>query len=426
MTAAMPPIDRDLLPVTASTDDGDRLSIGGVDVADLAREYGTPLFVYDTKTLRRNFREARAIFGEGVAYASKAFLNPYLAAVAAEEGMYFDVSTAGEYECCRRAGVPPSSLVLHGNNKAPSELSRAVREGVSMIIADNFDELARLEEIAAGKQKATDVAIRINPGIEVNTHKFIATGNRESKFGFPVWTGDAERAIALVKESPWLRFAAIHLHIGSFVQSLNTFLAALEEVAPLVEEHAPGTLIVGGGLAVRYLNNDACPSFREWAEAVVGWGRARFPGVRILAEPGRAMVARAGVTIYEVGVVQKKGDIVFVAVDGGMSDNPRPMLYGSGYEVFDPERVSATRESRVRLVGKHCESGDTIVENGYLPENVAVGQFVCTPVTGAYGYTMASNYNMVPRPAVVFVEDGRSRLVTRRETLDDLFVRDVP
>jgi diaminopimelate decarboxylase len=423
--AASGPIDMSLLPRAAAVDAKGRLSVAGVDVLEAAAEFGTPLFLYDVAELRHNFREAVEVFGEGVAYATKAFLTPYLARLAAQEGMSFDVSTAGEYECCRRAGIPAAKLVLHGNNKQPQELIRAVEEGVQGIVVDNFDELDRLIAITRDLKKPADVLVRINPGIEVHTHKYVATGNRESKFGFPTWTSDADKAIHQVRAEPYLRFTGLHLHIGSFVLELDNFLHALDAAAPLVETHEPEVLVVGGGLGLRYLNEDECPTFREWGEAVISWGRRRCPGVRILAEPGRAMVARAGLTLYTAGVVQQKGDLTFVAVDGGMSDNPRPILYGSGYEVFNAGSPLANREQEVRVVGRHCESGDTLLEHGHLPGTTTIGDILCTPVTGAYGYSMASNYNLVPRAAIVFVENGKAQLTTRRETLDDLFSREV-
>lgn len=422
--ASADPVDMTLLPRTAAVDAHGRLNIAGVDVLDAAAEFGTPLFLYDAAELRHNFREAVEIFGDGVAYATKAFLTPHLARLAAREGMSFDVSTAGEYECCRRAGIPAAKLVLHGNNKQPGELFRAVEEGVQWIVVDNFDEIDLLTAITRELKKPVNVVIRINPGVEVHTHKYVATGNRESKFGFPAWTGDADKAIHLVRAEPYLVFTGLHMHIGSFVLALDNFLQALDAAAPLLETHEPEVLVVGGGLGVRYLNGDSCPTFREWGEAIVSWGRHRLPGSRILAEPGRTMVARAGITLYTVGVVQQKGDLNFVAVDGGMSDNPRPILYESGYEVFNAGAPLARREQKVRVVGRHCESGDTLLEHGRLPVT-RVSDIVCTPVTGAYGYSMASNYNLVPRAAIVFADDGRAQLTTRRETLDDLFAREL-
>lgn len=419
------PVDLTLLPASARLTAEGRLEIGGCDLLDVAAEFGTPLFVYDEQDLRESFRAAAKTFGEGVAYATKAFLTPTLARLAHSEGVSFDVSTAGEYECCRRAGVPADKLVVHGNNKLPGELRRAVEEGVQWIVIDNFDELDRLATITRELGRTANVLIRMNPGVEVHTHKYIATGNRESKFGFPTWTDDAERAVERARSEPFLNFMGLHLHIGSFVLSVDTFMTALDAVTSLVDKYDSEVLVVGGGLGQRYLNSDVCPTFEEWGSTILAWGAERFPGKRVLAEPGRVLVARAGVTLYTAGMVQAKGDLNFLAVDGGMSDNPRPMLYESGYEVFNVNHSDAPRTKPFRLVGRHCESGDTIIEDAYLPERTAVGDIVCTPVTGAYGYSMASNYNLVTRPAIVFVSDGRARLVTRRETLDDLFAREV-
>ncbi len=418
------PVDLSLLPASAKVVDG-RISVGGCDLLEVAEEFGTPLFVYDAAELRNHFTEAVEHFGPGVAYATKAFLTPGLAKLASETGISFDVSTGGEYECVRRAGVDASRLVMHGNNKQPDELRRAVVEGVQWIVVDNFDELDRLETLAAELGQGVDLLVRINPGIEVHTHEFISTGNRDSKFGFPTWTDDAARAIERIRDHELLRFKGIHLHIGSFVLQIENFIEALDTVAPMVRQYSPDVMIVGGGLGVRYLNEDECPSFADWAQAILAWGRETLPGVTLLAEPGRSMVAQAGLTLYTLGSLQTKGDRTFAAVDGGMSDNPRPMLYDSGYEAFSVNDPQAERPVAAQVVGRHCESGDIVVPRAFLPESLTVGDVVCTPVTGAYGYTMASNYNMVARPAVVFVEDGTATLMTRRETYDDLFAREV-
>lgn len=418
------PVDLSLLPRTTEVVDG-RVTVGGCDLLELAERFGTPLFVYDAADLKQTFTEAVEHFGQGVAYATKAFITPGVAKLAEPTGISFDVSTGGEYECCRRAGVPASRLVVHGNNKQPDELRRAVVEGVQWIVADSFDELARLKALCAELGQGVDVLVRINPGIEVHTHAFISTGNKESKFGFPTWTDDAERAITLVKDDEFLRFKGIHTHIGSFVLQIENFIEALETIAPMVREHSPEVLVVGGGLGLRYLNTDECPSFADWAQAILAWGRESLPGVRLLAEPGRSMVARAGITLYTLGTLQTKGEITYAAVDGGMSDNPRPMLYDSGYEAFSVNDPLAARPEAMKVVGRHCESGDIVVPRAFLPSSLQVGDVLCTPVTGAYGYTMASNYNMVGRPAIVFVEDGVATLKTRRETFDDLFAREV-
>lgn len=421
----MKPIDLTLLPAsTRLTADG-RLEIGDVDLLTAADRFGTPLFVYDEKDLVDQFTLAYKIFGDGVAYATKAFLTKTVARLAYSCGMSLDVSSEGEYQCCRRAGVPAERLVLHGNNKLPAEVQVAVSEGVQWIVADNFDDLAAISRYAKDLGLRPNVLVRVNPGVEVHTHRYVATGNRDAKFGFPTWTQDAERAVDLAQRDPAINFMGVHMHVGSFVLSLETFLSALNAILPFIQRVEPEIFVIGGGLGIRYLNSDTCPSFEEWGEAVLDWCRNRGLTSRVLVEPGRAMVARAAVTLYTVGAVMQKGQRTFVSVDGGMSDNPRPILYGSGYEVFKVSEPLADRPRRVDLVGRHCESGDTLIRDGYLQESVAAGDVVCTPVTGAYGYSMASNYNMLPRPPIVFVKDGQVRLVVRRESVDDLLRNDL-
>jgi diaminopimelate decarboxylase len=421
----MNPIDFSLLPSTARVNAQGTLEIGGTDLIGLAREYGTPLFVYDEQELVDQFVLAHKLFGSGVAYATKAFLNKSVASLANSCGLSLDVSTEGEYQCCRRAGVPASRLVVHGNNKTRVEVETAVREDVQWIVADSFDDLRLISSVAKELGRRPNVLVRINPGVEVYTHKYVATGNRESKFGFPTWTSDGEQAVDMVKADPNLIFKGLHMHVGSFVLSTETFTAALKSVVEFTREVGPEVLVVGGGLGVRYLETDTCPSLEEWSQAILEWCKRYGISARILAEPGRALVARAAVTLYTVGGVAAKGERTFVSVDGGMSDNPRPLLYGSGYELFDVSKVRETRTMQVDLVGRHCESGDTLVRGGLLPESTRVGDVVCTPVTGAYGYSMASNYNLMPRPAVVFVRDGQARVVARRESIDDLLSLDM-
>jgi len=300
-----------------------------------------------------------------------------------------------------------------------------VTEGVQWIVLDSFDDIALVADVAAYHGKSVRVLVRINPGVEVHTHRYIATGNRGSKFGFPMWTGDAARAVELVRDSSDLDFAGLHIHVGSQVFSLDSFSIALKSVVGFVRSVDPEYFVVGGGLGARYLPEDDAPTLSEWAESI--YTRLEREGIRakILAEPGRSLVANAAVTLYTVGSVTTKGETTFVAVDGGMSDNPRPIIYDSGYEVFMPSAVRDEREMIASVVGRHCESGDTLVRSGALPAKVRVGDIICTPVTGAYGYVMASNYNMMVRPPVVFVSGGRAELAIRGETLDDLVSRDL-
>ncbi len=400
-----------------------RLSIGGVDVVDLAGEYGTPLFVYDEHHLRARCREAVAAFGGGVAYASKAFLCTAMAGLAAEEGMAVDVASAGEMHVALAGGVPADRLVLHGNNKSADELRRARRAGVGTTVVDSFDELDRLEALHAEDHRSPRVLVRVTPGVEAHTHEYVMTGQEDSKFGFSVASGAAGEAVARMASSPAMDLRGVHAHIGSQVFALASFVKAVEVLSQFFVPLRLPELCVGGGLGVAYVTGEEAPTISQWAAAVRDACRdAGVPaGTRVTAEPGRAIVAAAAVTVYRIGTIKRLPGIrTYVAVDGGMSDNPRPVLYGSGYEAFLPRATDAERPVTATVVGKHCESGDVIVRDAALPADVAVGDLLATPVTGAYGHSMASTYNKVPRAPVVFVADGRARVVVRRETLDDL------
>ncbi len=417
----------DLLPDTAAAAADGRLSIGGVDLLTLAEQYGTPLFVYDEAHLRARCREAREVFGDGGAiYATKAFLCRAMARLVHSEGLRLDVATGGELEIALAADVPADRLVLHGNNKSMDELRRALEVGVGRIVVDSSDELDRIEVLVADGLARPSVLLRINPGIEVHTHEHVQTGNLDSKFGFPVPTGQADEAVLRARASGAVDLVGLHLHIGSQVFSVENFLDGLSAVAPFVREHAPDELVVGGGLGVAYLAGESAPTITEWGTAILERCRAEGIDARVSAEPGRAIAAAAAVTLYTVGTVKYlPGVRTYVAVDGGMSDNPRPVLYGSGYETFLPRASTSRREMPIRLVGKHCESGDLLVREGLVPADLAVGDIVATPVTGAYGHSMGSNYNKVTRPPVVFVADGAARLVVRRETGQDLLATDL-
>jgi diaminopimelate decarboxylase len=421
------PLPWHLLPDTATVDATGRLSIGGCDLLDLAAEFGTPLFVYDEAHLRARCHEARQVFGDGGAiYATKAFLCRAMARLVHSEGLRLDVATGGELEIALAADVPADRLVLHGNNKSIDELRRALQVGVGRIVVDSDDELDRIEALVAQGSARPDVLLRINPGIEVHTHEHVQTGNLDSKFGFPVPTGQAHDAVLRARSSDAVHLVGLHLHIGSQVFSVENFLDGLSAVAPFVREHSPEELVVGGGLGVAYLAGESAPTITEWGTAILERCRAEGIEATVSAEPGRAIAAAAAVTLYTVGTIKYlPGVRTYVAVDGGMSDNPRPVLYGSGYETFLPRASTSRREMPIRLVGKHCESGDLLVREGLVPADLAVGDVVATPVTGAYGHSMGSNYNKVTRPPVVFVSDGTARLVVRRETIQDLLATDL-
>lgn len=421
----MLPIARRLLPENHDLVDG-RLQIGGCDVIELAEEFGTPLFVYDEAHLRARCREAVDAFGDGVAFATKAFLCSAMARLAYEEGMHLDVATGGEMHVALHAGVPAHKLVLHGNNKSMNELRMAIDVGVARIVVDSFDELDRLDSLHAETGVVPKVLLRLTPGIKAETHEFIATGQDDSKFGFTVSTGVAEKAIARAAASESVELVGVHAHIGSQVFAVGSFGKAAKVIADAAAGWNLPEMSVGGGLGVPYINDEHAPSIGEWGQTVREACESAGVTADVSAEPGRSIVAAAAVTLYTVGTVKELPDIrTYVAVDGGMSDNPRPVLYGSGYETFLPRDVEADRPKRVTVVGKHCESGDVLVREGQLPESLAVGDIIATPVTGAYGHSMGSNYNKVLRPAVVFVSDGHARLVVRRETYDDLTRLDV-
>lgn len=424
------PIAPHLLPETATATTDDELVIGGVEVAALASEYGTPLFVYDEEHLRNRCREAVEVFGpDGAIYASKAFLCRAMAKLVHEEGMRIDVATDGELAIALASGVPAERLELHGNNKSLHELRTALTVGVGRIVVDSFDEFDRIAALVGqfdSSELRTKLLIRINPGIEVHTHEHVQTGNLDSKFGFPLSTGDAERALERGRSLSGLELVGIHLHIGSQVFSVENFLDGLGQVAPFVIDTDLPELVVGGGLGVAYTGDEQTPSLQHWGQAILNDCERVGIRAQISAEPGRSIVATAGVTVYEVGTIKAIPDVrTYVSVDGGMSDNPRPIMYDSAYEAFLANGVSKSRTMNVQVAGKHCESGDFVVRSGWLPADTAIGDLLVTPVTGAYGMSMASNYNKVQRPAVVFVADGTSRLVIRRETVDDLLITDV-
>ncbi|MFE7427504.1 diaminopimelate decarboxylase [Streptomyces sp. NPDC057545] len=424
MTSA---IEMGLLPRTAEARPGG-LAVGGVPLVDLAERFGTPLFVYDEEHLRLRCREAVAAFGQdNVAYASKAFLCTAMARLAHEEGMLLDVASGGELRVALHAGVPADRIVLHGNNKSETELRTAMTAGLRHVVVDSLDEMDRIERLHAEERlPPAHVQLRVAPGVAAGAHEAIRTGGHDSKFGFGLADGAAVHAVRRADGSPAMILEGIHAHVGSQVLDTAELGAGAAAVARFaVETHAP-RLTVGGGLGVAYEAGQTVPSFADWAAAVRSAVREAGWHDEVTVEPGRSIAARAGLTLYRVGTIKRiEGVRTYVGVDGGMSDNLRPALYGSRYEVFLPRSPHAPRPWRARLVGKHCESGDVIVDDAALPAGTAVGDVLATPVTGAYGYAMASNYNKLPRPAVVFVRDGAVRTVVRRETEEDLLRLDV-
>ncbi len=433
----MSPVPWSLLPDNASIGGDGQLIIGGCDTLDLVAEFGTPVFVYDEDHLRSRCREAADAFGEHAVYASKAFLCKAMARLVTEEGLGIDVATGGELHVCLAAGVDPGRLTFHGNNKSVAELRQALSAGVGRIVVDSFDELDRLDHLAATEPElfanagrsdggSPRVLLRITPGIKAETHEYIATGQDDSKFGFTVSTGLATKAVERAAAAEAYELAGIHAHIGSQVFRVDSFANAVAALGAFANPLGLDELIVGGGLGVAYVEGEEAATITQWSRLIQKAAAEAGITSTIGIEPGRSIAAAAAVTLYTVGTVKDLPGIrTYLAVDGGMSDNPRPVLYGSGYETFLARSVAADRAAPVRVVGKHCESGDLLVREGSVPVDVAVGDVLATPVTGAYGHSMGSNYNKILRPPVVFVRNGDARVVVRRETHDDLLTTDV-
>jgi diaminopimelate decarboxylase len=417
-----------LLPDTAEVGVDGHLLIGGVDTVELAERFGTPLFVYDEEHLRRRCQQAVAAFPGGAAYASKAFLCGAMARLVQEEGLGLDAASGGELQVALKAGFPAERVVFHGNNKSTEELRSALQAGVGRVVVDSTDEIGRLDVLVGGEGLVKPHAlVRVTPGVEAHTHDYIATGQADSKFGFGLLSGAAADAVTRLRrpDSP-VHLVGLHVHIGSQIFVADSFARAIELLAPFVRACGLPELSIGGGLGVAYVEGESSEGIPAWGERVRKAVEAAGIEATVAAEPGRAIAAAGAITLYTAGTIKDVAGVrTFVAVDGGMIDNPRPALYGSDYETFLPRRPLADRPRNVRLVGKHCESGDVLVRDAHLPEDLRTGDLVATPVTGAYGHAMGSNYNRLARPAVAFVRDGQARLVVRRETLADLLATDL-
>jgi diaminopimelate decarboxylase len=354
-----------------------------------------------------------------------------MARLVSEEGLLLDVASGGELYVAMHGGVPASRCTLHGNNKSIEELEMAITTGVRHIVVDSFDEIERLETLSRRGLPAPKLMIRVTPGVHAHTHDFIATGQDDSKFGFNLGNGDAAKAIVRIQNGASDGAKAgvligVHCHIGSNVLAVNSFAKAAEIMAEFSKPYGLPELTLGGGLGVAYTEGEEAPTITMWGSVLLDACATLGVTAEVSVEPGRAIAASSAITLYRVGTVKEiPGIRTYISVDGGMSDNPRPVLYGSGYEVFKVSDVNAERPLTARLVGKHCESGDILIFEGQFPSDIAVDDLIATPVTGAYGHSMASNYNKVPRPAVVFVANGESRLVIRRETYEDLVRLDV-
>jgi diaminopimelate decarboxylase len=418
---------------------GGALVLGGVDVRDLAAEFGTPLFACDEEDFRSRCRDFREAFGDaaGVFYAAKAFCCRAVLRWVSEEGLGVDVCTGGELEVALRAGVPPDMITLHGSNKLDEELRRAVAAGVGHIVIDSFDEIRRLERIASPDSGRTPrILVRVTTGVEAAAHEFVATAHDDQKFGFSLASGAADEAVRQVLASGVLEFAGLHSHIGSQIYDTAGFDVAAHRVLELAARIREtrgieiAELNLGGGFGIAYVPGDDPADIKVVAQNLreILNAQCRAAGLarpRLTVEPGRAIAGPGTVTLYQVGTVKDVDGLrTYVSVDGGMSDNIRTALYDADYTCVLASRESAAAPTLCRLVGRHCESGDIVVRDAYLPADVAVGDLIAVAATGAYCRSMASNYNHVPRPGVVGVRDGAARVLLRRETTDDMLALD--
>ena len=425
------PLPWGLLPDGAAVTDRGHLSVGGCDLVDLATTFETPLLVYDEDHMRARCREALAAFGDGsVAYAAKAFLSLAMARLIDEEGLRLNVATGGELHVALQAGFPADRAVMHGSNKSQDELTLALSAGVGRIVVESFDELRLLEDLAEQHGCCPSVLLRVTSDVRAPTHPYISTSGDNSRFGFTVSSGAAEQAVKQARASASMNVAGIHAHIGSQVLELEPFRRTVAELATFINSlDDPADLEelwVGGGLGVAYEAGQEAPLISEWGDAILDAANEAGVSARVCVEPGRAVVAQAAVALYTVGTIKEvPGTGTYVAVDGGLSDNPRPALYGSRYEVFLPRSVAAERDKDVTVVGKLCEASDVVVKDGHVPQDLEIGDILGVPVAGAYGFAMASNYIKMLRPAVVFARDGEAREVVRRETYKDLLYLDV-
>ena len=423
-------------PRTARRDDAGELEVGGVSLVSLARKYGTPLYVFDEASIREAAREFRDAFAAAypksrVVYAGKAFLSTALVGMLHEEGIGLDVVSGGELYIGLRGGMPPAEISLHGNNKSPRELQEAIAAGCGKIVIDNDHEISLLEEMTAGRREPVTVMIRLNPGVDVHTHRKISTGVADSKFGFPIGDGQAEAAVARLMAAPGLRLVGLHAHVGSQLFDSDANTAAIDELlafaSDMKERHGfeMEHLSPGGGFGIAYTDADEPLPVETWATRLAasvtsGCERHGLPLPVVTIEPGRAIAGPAAVALYTVGATKALPGIrTYVSVDGGMADNIRPALYEAKYTAALANRDDTESGQPVTIAGKFCESGDILIEDVDLPE-LSPGDLLAIPAAGAYTLSMASNYNAAPRPAVVLAGNGNARAIRRRETYHDL------
>ncbi len=433
---------RPIFPETAAVTPANHLAIGGIDALDLARQFGTPLYVFDERTLRGQCARFRQKFSSRypdvtVLYASKAFINRALVRIMAEEGLGLDVVSGGELAIARLAEFPLERVYFHGNNKTAAELRDAVEWRVGRVVVDNFHELELLDGLAERAGRRQPVLLRISPGVDPHTHQHTTTGVIDSKFGFTLANGQAEEAVRRARAARSLDLLGIHFHLGSPIYETGPYQegiqVTLEWAAAMRDRHGLQLheFSPGGGFPIQYTVDTPPPPLAAYATAVTGavkegCRRLGFALPRLAIEPGRAIVGRAGVALYTVGAIKDiPGVRTYVSVDGGMGDNIRPAIYGSRYEAVVANRVEAEEREKVTIAGKYCESGDVLIKDIELPK-VTAGDLIAIPASGAYCIAMSSNYNAISRPAIVIVHNGQARLLRRRETVEDLIRLDAP
>ncbi len=420
-------------PLGTTINERGHLEVGGCDVVELAERYGTPAYVYaedDMRARARAYVEAFASRTDDfeVIYGSKALPITAAYRLMAEEGLSVDVASGGELYLALKGGVSPDRIFMHGNNKTQRELELAFEAEIGYLVVDSFREIELAERLLSGAGRRQQVLIRVTPGIKPSTHSYIQTGQVDSKFGFGLEDGLAAEAVRRVRASERLELVGIHAHIGSQIFELEPYAKTIQLLADFVDANGVQCrlLNVGGGLGIAYTAEDEPASIEDYVDVKVRGVQQTFdPVPRILVEPGRSLVGNSGLTAYRIGTIKEiPGVRTYVSVDGGMSDNLRPMLYGARYEAAIADRPDAPATQVATIAGMHCESGDILIRDVELPAPKA-GEVLVTPATGAYGYAMANNYNGVPRPPVIFCKEGRASVVVRRETYEDLAARDV-
>jgi len=435
LTSAEERDTRTMLLGTQRINEQGHLVVGGCDTVELARQFGTPLYVLDEEAFRASCRAYRRAFESRcpdslISYAGKALINVAVCRIAAEEGLGLDVVSAGELHTAVEAEFPTDRIIFHGALKTDLELGMALQYRVGLIVLDSLEEIAALNAIAAERRVTTEVLLRVSPGVTGDTHYHIQTGKTDTKFGFSIVGGAAEQAVAAAMAASSLKLRGFHCHIGSQILDLEPFAQAGQLMVDFAADMRDATgltvedLDIGGGLGVRYLPEQRPPSVEEFAQAVGGTIKRRceerrLPLPRILLEPGRSLVGEAGLTLYRVGVVKEIAGIrTYATVDGGLADNPRPALYGARYDAIVANKASLPRHRKVTISGRSCET-DTLIVDLHTPE-IAAGDLLAVQTTGAYNHAMASNYNRFSRPAMVLVSDGTAEVIVERESLQDL------